>query len=142
MRRLLVRVVVTSLVAVGGGAAVDLAPSVGARATAATPPRCVAPVAGRCQLAGTGWVFAYSCTVGTCGYGYSFAAHHVAYGQRGAVGTWRHVRGTRHGITMSFATSAGPDDFVATLDPHTGTGSGTETYAGGTFPFTATENPA
>lgn len=107
---------------------------------AATPVKCVAPVSGRCQLAGTGWVFAYSCEVGTCGYGYSFAARHVAYGPRGAVGTWRHIKGKPYGVTISFRLSSGPDKYVATLNPHTGTGSGIETNAGGTFTFTATEN--
>lgn len=109
---------------------------------AVTPAKCVAPVGGRCQLAGTGWVFIYSCEVGTCGYGYSFATHHVAIGPRGAAGTWRHIKGKPYGVTITFNSASGPDSFVATLNPHTGTGSGTERTAGLTFTFTAIENPA
>ena len=85
---------------------------------------CVAPVGGHCQLAGTGWVFVYSCEVGTCGYGYSFGFHHVAYGPRGATGTWYRAKVKPHDVTITFHLTSGTDSFVATLNPHTGTAPG------------------
>jgi hypothetical protein len=87
-------------------------------------------------------VFVYSCEVGTCGYGYSFGFHNVAYGPRGATGTWHRAKGKPHGVTIKFHSTSGTDSFVAILNPHTGTGSGTETIAGVTATFTALENPA
>jgi hypothetical protein len=45
-------------------------------------------------------------------------------------------------VTITFHATSGPDILVATLNPHTGTGSGTETVAGITAKFTAIENPA
>ena len=140
MQRILSRIALTAVLAVSGSAAVGLTPLASAQAVASTPAKCVSPVAGRCPLAGTGWVFVYSCEVGTCGYGYSFAAHHVADGPRGATGTWSHIKGKPYGVKIAFALSSGPDTYVATLNPHTGTGSGTETNAGGTFTFKAIEN--
>jgi hypothetical protein len=142
MKLTVTRAAITCILAIGGSAAASVAPLASSAAVAASPAKCVAPVGGHCQLAGTGWVFVYSCEVGTCGYGYSFGFQHVAYGPRGATGTWHRAKAKPHDVTITFHLSSGTDSFVATLNPHTGTGSGTETIAGVTATFTAIENLA
>ena len=92
--------------------------------------------------AGGHWLgFVYPCEVGTCGYGYSFGFQHVAYGPRGAIGTWHRAKARPHDVTITFHLTSGTDRFVATLNPHTGTGSRTNDRRI-TATFTAIENPA